>query len=225
MLLFNAATGNAFTTVLAGLALTTTSLPNIIFFPAFVAGFWRVLIWQTPGMTNLPALFTPFVAMTAKLPIILEQTDFFNPCSSASAAAKAPLVMSLAPAFMPFIGGNISAKKWLSKIAWSALLSMTLSLEPKLSYNVTVRSSEGGCSHEVLLPQRACPAKWSSRDVMTWCQTQHVPELVRMTQEYGIDGSTLLSLGEEDLKASGVVAPFLLRRTLNGLATLRAAGT
>jgi len=98
-------------------------------------------------------------------------------------------------------------------------------LDPKLSYNVTVRSSEGGCSHEVLLPQRACPAKWSSRDVMTWCQTQHVPELVRMTQEYGIDGSTLLSLGEEDLKASGVVAPFLLRRTLNGLATLRAAGT
>eukprot|EP00973_Karenia_brevis_P013358 1814116-Karenia_brevis.AAC.1 len=43
-LLFKAATGNAFTTVFAGFALTTTSLPKNIFFPAFVAGFWRVLI-------------------------------------------------------------------------------------------------------------------------------------------------------------------------------------
>lgn len=100
-------------------------------------------------------------------------------------------------------------------------------LDSKLSYHITVQASsgDGGCSLEVLLPQRAHPAQWSSRDVMAWCHAQHVPELVRMTQDYGIDGSTLLSLSEEDLKASGVVAPFLLRRTLNNLAALRAAGT
>merc|ERR1712066_1163184 len=86
-LFFSAATGKAFTTVLAGLALTRTSLAKIIFFPAFVAGFWRVLIWQIPGITNLPALFTSFVAMAARLSIIWEHTVFFNSNSSASAAA------------------------------------------------------------------------------------------------------------------------------------------
>merc|ERR1712061_734084 len=95
MLFLSAATGYAFTTVLAGLALTVTSLPKIIFFPAFVAGFTRVLIWQTPGITNLPTSFTPFVAICAKLLIIVAQTFFFKPCSSAKAAAKAPFVMPM----------------------------------------------------------------------------------------------------------------------------------
>merc|ERR1711862_911568 len=109
MLFLSAATGKAFTTVFAGLALTITSLPKIIFFPAFVAGFWRVLIWQTPGITNLPALFTSFVAMTARLLITWEHTVFFNPYSSASAAATSPLVMTLAPAFfIAFIGAMVS---------------------------------------------------------------------------------------------------------------------
>merc|ERR1712110_914824 len=44
MLFLIAATGNAFTTVLAALALTITSFPNSIFLPALVAGFTRVLI-------------------------------------------------------------------------------------------------------------------------------------------------------------------------------------
>merc|ERR1711924_504915 len=87
MLLFNAATGYDFTVVLAGLALTTTSLPKITLFPALVAGFWRVLIWQTPGMMNLPALFTSLVAIAARLPMTWEQTDFFKSYSVASAAA------------------------------------------------------------------------------------------------------------------------------------------
>merc|ERR1719476_13195 len=62
-------------------------------------------------MTNLPALFTPLVAMTARLPIILEQTDFFNSSSVAIAAATSVFDMGLTPAFIPFIGGNISAKR------------------------------------------------------------------------------------------------------------------
>merc|ERR1712025_384153 len=54
----SAETTKAFTTVLAGRAFTTTSLPNIMRLPAFVAGFTRVLTMHTPGTTNLPAFFT-----------------------------------------------------------------------------------------------------------------------------------------------------------------------
>merc|ERR1719150_1833730 len=55
---FSAAVQNAFTTVFAGFAFTTTVFPNISLLPALVAGFTRVLIMQSPGMVNLPALFT-----------------------------------------------------------------------------------------------------------------------------------------------------------------------
>merc|ERR1711890_89095 len=63
---FNAETGNAFTTVLAGLALTMTTFPKTSLLPAFVAGFKRVLIMHRPGSTNLPALFTCCVPISAK---------------------------------------------------------------------------------------------------------------------------------------------------------------
>lgn len=99
-------------------------------------------------------------------------------------------------------------------------------LDAKSAYHMSIRICNGeGCTHEVVLPQRACPAQWSPRDVAIWCQAQHVPELVRMAQDYGIDGKTLLSMGEEDLKASGLAAPFLLRRILAGLRALRAGGS
>lgn len=99
-------------------------------------------------------------------------------------------------------------------------------LDPGLAYRVTVQiCGGGGCSHEATLAQRKWPAKWTAREVEAWCQAQHVPELVRMAQDYAIDGTTLLSMGEEDLKASGLAAPFLLRRTLSSLAALRAGGS
>jgi len=45
------------TTVLAGLAFTTTSLPNIVFLDAFVAGFLRVLILGgSDGTDRAPTL-------------------------------------------------------------------------------------------------------------------------------------------------------------------------
>merc|ERR1719188_472961 len=65
-----AATGYAFTIVLAAFAFTFTSLPKAILVPALVAGLWRVLIMQRPGMTNLPAFFTSAVARAAKLSMI-----------------------------------------------------------------------------------------------------------------------------------------------------------
>merc|ERR1719491_2597604 len=64
------ATGYAFTIVLAAFAFTFTSSPKAILVPALVAGLWRVLIMQRPGMTNLPAFFTSAVARAAKLSMI-----------------------------------------------------------------------------------------------------------------------------------------------------------
>merc|ERR1712185_854094 len=61
-----AATAKAFTTVLAGFALTLISLPKAMRFPAFVAGLWRVLIMHTPGIVNFPVLLTSLPASSAK---------------------------------------------------------------------------------------------------------------------------------------------------------------
>ena len=65
-LCFKAETGNAFTTFLAGFALTITTLPKTSLFPAFVAGFILVLILHTPGMGNIPVLFTTCMAISAQ---------------------------------------------------------------------------------------------------------------------------------------------------------------
>merc|ERR1711988_2099081 len=58
----SAATGKAFTTVLAGFALTFISWPNAILTPAFVAGFARVLILHRPGIVKIPVFLTSAVA-------------------------------------------------------------------------------------------------------------------------------------------------------------------
>merc|ERR1719161_1854826 len=99
----SAATGKAFTTVLAGLALTITSLPNIMRLPAFVAGLTRVFTVHTPGTTNLPAFFTCVWATPARTPMTFEHWAFLRPVSVASASAIAPLLM-LVTAFMAFMG-------------------------------------------------------------------------------------------------------------------------
>merc|ERR1719387_3455851 len=96
MAALSAATGKAFTTVFAALAFTFTSFPNITLFPAFVAAFLLVLTMHTPGITNFPALFTCFVATSARTSMTFEHSDFFRPDPSASASAMAPLVMLLA---------------------------------------------------------------------------------------------------------------------------------
>merc|ERR1719446_1337926 len=96
MLFFSAATAKAFTTVLAGFAFTTVNLPNIIFLPAFVAGFFLVLTMQTPGSVNLPDFFTSAVAIVAMLSRIFAQSDLFSPAPAASFSAKPPLVIAWA---------------------------------------------------------------------------------------------------------------------------------
>merc|ERR1719378_1611677 len=56
-------------------------------------------------MTNLPVFFTSVAARAASVFMILEQTAFFSPCSSASAAAMAPFPMPFT-AFTVFIGAR-----------------------------------------------------------------------------------------------------------------------
>merc|ERR1711933_390370 len=84
-LLFKAATGKAFTTVLAGLALTSHILPKISFLQAFVAGLTRVLIMTRPGKTNLPVLVTSLEPISARLPMMPVTTDALISCSAAIA--------------------------------------------------------------------------------------------------------------------------------------------
>merc|ERR1711874_152916 len=78
MLRFKAATAKALTTVFAGFAFTTTSFPNIILFPALVAGFTRVLILHSPGRVKMPAFFTSLAPISARLPMSFPQTDFLT---------------------------------------------------------------------------------------------------------------------------------------------------
>lgn len=99
-------------------------------------------------------------------------------------------------------------------------------LDPKQSYRIVVQhigdATESSC--EVRLPQRVSPKKWTQQEVAVWCMSQQVPELAQKAKEYGIDGTTLLSLFEEDLRSMGLTTPFLLRRVTAGLEALRAAG-
>merc|ERR1719408_404908 len=92
---FSAAVQNAFTTVFAGFAFTTTVLPKAILTPALVAGFRRVLILQRPGMVNMPVFFTSVVASVAKLSRRPAHTVVFISCCSASVLTRAPLVITL----------------------------------------------------------------------------------------------------------------------------------
>merc|ERR1712099_109779 len=85
MLFFKAETGNAFTTVLAGLALTITTFPKTSLLPALVAGFKRVLIMHKPGSTNLPTFFTCCAPIAAKLFTAFAHTAFFKSVLSESA--------------------------------------------------------------------------------------------------------------------------------------------
>merc|ERR1719488_323808 len=78
MLFFKAETGNAFTILRAGFALTTTTLPKTSLFPALVAGFMRVLILQRPGNVKIPLLFTCFVPMSASAFNTADAWDFLS---------------------------------------------------------------------------------------------------------------------------------------------------
>merc|ERR1719420_2072785 len=107
-LCFKAETGNAFTTFLAGFALTITTLPKTSLFPALVAGFIRVLILQTPGMVNTPVLFTSCVAISARLLMIFPHRLFFVSVLVERASAMPPFVIAFA--FIAFIGAIESAE-------------------------------------------------------------------------------------------------------------------
>merc|ERR1719362_1897993 len=107
---FKAATQKAFTTVLAGLAFTITTLPKISFLPALVAGLTRVLIMHKPGMVNLPTFLVSLAPKAARAFKTDTTCPFFNSASSASFRAMAPLDIAR-PVFMPFMAlGAMAAR-------------------------------------------------------------------------------------------------------------------
>ena len=105
MLFLSAAAGKAFTTVFAGFAFTITSLPNIIFCPALVAGFTFVLIITKPGSVNFPTFTVSLVPISATQSSSFVASLFFISIAVASALAMAPLLMGVPPfiAFMAFM--------------------------------------------------------------------------------------------------------------------------
>merc|ERR1712176_640579 len=90
ILAFNAATGNAFTIFLAGLALTMTTFPKTSRFPAFVAGFVRIFKRAKPGTVNTPVFFTSWVATRASSSSAFDATVFFSSHAVANASAMPP---------------------------------------------------------------------------------------------------------------------------------------
>merc|ERR1711972_967303 len=96
----SAATANAFTTVLAGFALTTIIFPKTSRFPALVAGFKRVFTRQQPGMVKTPAFFNSTVATSERASMTFVAWDFFSSHLVARLSARAPFVI----AFADFIG-------------------------------------------------------------------------------------------------------------------------
>merc|ERR1711976_194635 len=92
---FRALAAKAFTTVLAGFALTSTTFPNISLLPALVAAFLRVLIIAKPGMTNLPDFFTSVVPTLASVAKAVAATVLLISQASAMAVVRAPLVITV----------------------------------------------------------------------------------------------------------------------------------
>merc|ERR1719171_1056569 len=104
MLFFRAAAGKAFTIFRAGFAFTITTLPKTSLLPAFVAGFIRIFNLHKPGKEKMPVLPTSFVAISAKLSMNFEHTDFLSSHEVASASAIAPFDIGLPAAFIVFMG-------------------------------------------------------------------------------------------------------------------------
>merc|ERR1719150_3463935 len=112
-----------FTTVLAGLAFTITTLPKTSLLPALVAGFKRVFTMQRPGITNLPALFTSLAATPARLLMTFMHSDLFSSVSSANARARPPFVIGFAAAFITFMGAMVKkAGGWQELSGWEVVL-------------------------------------------------------------------------------------------------------
>merc|ERR1719230_602183 len=104
---FKAFTAKHFTTVCAALAFTFTSLPKAMRLPALRAGLCRVLIMQTPGITNLPVFLVSDVASSARASKTFPISDFLLSVAVAKASAMPPFEMdfTLFIAFIPFFHG------------------------------------------------------------------------------------------------------------------------
>merc|ERR1719401_1707597 len=82
-------------TIILSTAFTTTTLPNIVRFPAFVAGFFRVLIMQTPGIVNFAFFFSSAAERLASASRTFEHSLFFRPVAEERPSATPPLLSAL----------------------------------------------------------------------------------------------------------------------------------
>merc|ERR1719387_3100197 len=126
-LFFNAAKAKAFTTFLAGLALTFTNSPNAMRLPAFVAGLYLFLIMQTPGMVNLPVPFTSLPASSAKASKTFDTSDLFFSQAAPTASAMALFGIAFTPFFMLFM-------PFIAFIAFIAFLAILVEGKNKIFY-------------------------------------------------------------------------------------------
>ena len=111
MLFLSADTQNALTTVVAGLALTIITLPNVSFSGLASACLQHAEVWDG----DLPALLTSLVAPSAKVSSNLHNAGFTSVV--AARAAAMPDFDTAAPAFIPgFIARGAIARKGL---CWS----------------------------------------------------------------------------------------------------------
>merc|ERR1719502_1828338 len=138
----SAATGKAFTTVLAGFAATVTSLPNINRLPALVAGFFLVLIMTRPGRANFPALFTCAAPRAASSSMIFEHSDFFISQTEARESAMPPFPRAFPDArgfaFLAFIAFMAFIVFAAAFIAFIAAMAQTKSQKRVNSYKAEV---------------------------------------------------------------------------------------
>merc|ERR1719399_1132693 len=132
-----AAAGKAFTTVFAGFAATFTSLPKMLRMPAFVAGFTRVLMRQSPGIVKMPFFFTSPVAMETKVSRISEHCFCFSSNSSARAFVIAPLVIALELLFM--------LAAFMAFIAFMTFFAILLRREEEKSRNKSITTNTNHC--------------------------------------------------------------------------------
>lgn len=132
----------------------------------------------------------------------------------------------------PLVANGVVDFREASDGCFVPFLEATLSgLDPGLSYRINVEvvqaagsGSAPALSPEVVLPQRASPARWSASEAQQWCNSLGIPVLTQKAREYGFNGATLFALSEQDLHGLGLCEPPVMRRFLAGIRDLKASG-
>ncbi|KAF8822556.1 SWIB/MDM2 domain-containing protein [Cardiosporidium cionae] len=103
-------------------------------------------------------------------------------------------------------------------------------LSPLYGYNLTLQAIKGDLNGEassvfdigfIELSQRSDITRWSVDAVCTYIQSLHIPEFEATCRMHSIDGRTIAAFTECDYLAYGLPAPFLVKRIMDGLRSLK----